>query len=86
MVKKIFVEATNKHLEIFKEISDLTLGDYEIKGNFISVESLLDMIFDLLNEVHIKEELLEDMEQDIQDNYKRISISEQVGISDKDFI
>jgi aspartokinase len=80
----MYIEVSNKEMERFKEISDITLGDYEFKGNFVPVVSLLAMIDDLLLELHNKEEQIEDIKQDIQDNYKRIS--EQVGISDKDFI
>ena len=82
----MYIEVSNKEMERFKEISDITLGDYEFKGNFVPVVSLLTMIDDLLIELHEREEQIEKIEQDIQDNYKRIPVSGQVGISDKDFI
>lgn len=82
----MYIEVSNKKMERFKEISDITVTDYEFKGNFVPVVSLLAMIDDLLLELHEKEEQIEDIKQDIQDNYRRISVSEQVGISDKDFI
>ena len=82
----MYIEVSNKEMEKFKEISDITVTDYEFKGNFVPVVSLLTMIDDLLLELHNKEEQIEDIKQDIQDNYKRISVLEQVGISDKDFI
>lgn len=82
----MYIEVSNKEMESFKEISDITVTDYEFKGNFVPVVSLLAMIDDLLLELHEKEEQIEDIKQDIQDNYRRISVSEQVGISDKDFI
>lgn len=34
---------------------------------------------------HLKDEL-KDLKQDVEDNYRPIPISEQVGISDRDFI
>jgi hypothetical protein len=74
----MYIEVSNKEMERFKEISDITLGDYEFKGNFVPVVSLLAMIDDLLLELHNKEEQIEDIKQDIQDNYKRIPISEQI--------
>jgi aspartokinase len=80
----MYIEVSNKEMERFKEISDITITDYEFKGNFVPVVSLLAMIDDLLLELHEREEQIENIKQDIQDNYKRIS--EQVGISDKDFI
>lgn len=82
----MYIEVSNKEMERFKEISDITVTDYKFKGNFVPVVSLLAMVEDLLLELHNKEEQIEDIKQDIQDNYRRISVSEQVGISDKDFI
>lgn len=69
----MYIEVSNKEMERFKEISDITVTDYEFKGNFVPVVSLLAMIDDLLLELHNKEEQIEDIKQDIQDNYKRIS-------------
>lgn len=82
----MYIEVSNKEMERFKEISDITVTDYEFKGNFVPVVSLLAMVEDLLLELHNKEEQIEDIKQDIQDNYRRISVSEQVCVSDKDFI
>lgn len=82
----MYIEVSDKEMERFKEISDITVTDYEFKGNFVSVVSLLTMIDDLLIELHEREEQIEDIKQDIQDNYKRIPVSEQVCVSDKDFI
>ena len=72
----MYIEVSNEEMERFKEISDITVTDYEIKGNFVPVVSLLTMIDDLLLELHEREEQIEDIKQDIQDNYKRIPISE----------
>ena len=74
----MYIEVSNKEMERFKEISDITVTDYEFKGNFVPVVSLLAMIDDLLLELHEKEEQIEDIKQDIQDNYKRIPVSEQI--------
>lgn len=74
----MYIEVSNKEMERFKEISDITVTDYEFKGNFVPVVSLLTMIDDLLIELHEREEQIEDIKQDIQDNYKRIPISEQI--------
>lgn len=82
----MYIEVSDKEVERFKEISDITVTDYEFKGNFVPVVSLLTMIDDLLIELHEKEEQIEDLEQNIKDNYKKIPVSEQIGISDKDFI
>ena len=69
----MYIEVSNKEMERFKEISDITVTEYGFKGNFVPVVSLLAMVEDLLLELHNKEEQIEDIKQDIQDNYKRIS-------------
>lgn len=77
--------------DILKKVSDVTMTTYDIKWfneeeGFVDEENLLTMIEDLLVELHTLEEKIEDLEKDIEDNYKPIPISEQVGISDRDFI
>lgn len=54
--------------------------------DFVSVEDLIGKIEDLLEE---KEEIRLDYEQfksDVQDNYIRVPLAEQVDISDRNFI
>lgn len=54
--------------------------------DFISVEDLLTKCEDLKDELdHVTEEY-EDFKRDVEDNYKRISVEEQLDISDRDFI
>jgi len=69
----MYIEVSDKEMERFKEISDITVTDYEFKGNFVPVVSLVAMVEDLLMTIHEREEQIEDIKQDIQDNYKRIS-------------
>lgn len=79
--------------DVFEKVHKETLTDYEIKwfnakniDGYIDEECLLCMIEDLLYEVEHWKEKYEDLEQDLQDNYRPIPYSEQVGISDRDFI
>ena len=37
-------------------------------------------------ELHTKEEKIEELENDLESNYKKISLAEQYDISDRDFI
>lgn len=76
-----------------KRASEITGEDYDIKwfdaenfDGYIDTDELISIIDDLIYEVGRLEERLEDLEEDIRDNYKRIPISEQVGINDDDFI
>lgn len=65
--------------------SEITLTDYDIKwfnaeniDGYIDTETLTNIIEDLINEVDRLQEKIEDIEQDIKDNYKAIPIAEQV--------
>ena len=79
--------------EILEKASKITVTDYDIKwfdveniDGYIDNDSIISMIEDLICEVGRLEERIDDLEQDIEDNYKPIPIAEQLGISDKDFI
>ena len=81
------------NFETLERASKMTSTDYEIKwfdaeniDGYIDTENLMSIIEDLICEVDRLQEEIEDMEQNIQDNYKPIPVAEQVGISDKDFI
>lgn len=49
-------------------------------------EDLLDVVDDLITEYEKLEEKYQNLEQDLEDNYKPISASEMYDIDDKDFI
>ena len=77
-----------------KNVLDITLVDYDIKWydaenheGYIEEDSILSMLDDLMTEVHKKEEELEDLKQEIEDNYelKKIDPYEEYGVSKYDF-
>ena len=72
-------------IEKLNEISDITGTDYEITGKFVPVDSMMAALEDLLVQYHKKEEELEDLNENVQDNYRPIPVREQVGVSDRDF-
>ena len=74
--------------EKLKEITRITMGDYEAKLNYIPSENIINIIEDLLCEIHNMEEKIKDMEQDIENNYelKNVNPYEEYGISERDFI
>ena len=81
------------NFETLERASKITSTDYGIEWfdaenirGYIGIDSLLAMVEDLIIEVDRLEEKIEDMEEDIRDNYKPIPYAEQVGVSDKDFI
>ena len=59
--------------------------DYKILGEFIPVESFISIIEDLYGEVEHLQEELEDVIRDRDDNYRPISIKEQLGYNVHDW-
>lgn len=68
------------------KIEKITGIDYDFKGNYLPSESITLIFEDLISEIDRLEEKYSDLEQDLEDNYRPIPVSEQVGISDKNFI
>lgn len=65
--------------KIIDKIEEITCTDYERKGDYIPVENIENMIKDLLYEIDRLNEKIEDMENDIRDNYRLISNEEMYG-------
>ena len=75
-MENIYVDLRNEN----KWIRELFLNK-----DFISVEDLLTKCEDLKDELdHVTEEF-EDFKRDVEDNYRRLEVSEQLDISDRDF-
>lgn len=68
------INMKNYNLESFKE------------KDIYSWEEIISIIEDLECELHTKEEKIEELENDLESNYKKVSLSEQYDISDRDFI
>lgn len=81
-----FQKLTSDEYEMIKKIERITLSDYELIGDFVPSESLMIIIEDLYVELEKERKKNADLRQDIKDNYRPISIAEQVGISDRDFV
>lgn len=81
--------------ELYEKISEITGVDYEanyykdpdIEYVLVFTDAVVNMLEDLLSEYHHKEEELEDLEQDIEDNYqpRKIDPYEEYGVSRNDF-
>jgi hypothetical protein len=82
--------------ELYENISKLTGVDYEplqyknpdVEYLLIPEENIGEMLEDLLAEYHRKEEQLEDLKEDLENNYepKKIDPYEEYGLSRNDFI
>ena len=82
----MYYKLNEKEKEIMGKVSNETFTDYELEGDFIPVDSLMSAIEDLLLEVEHQQECYEDLERDLEDNYRPISQAEQYEVSDSDFI
>ncbi len=71
--------------DLYNKIKDITFTDYEAIGDFIPSESIEPMLEDLLLEIDQLQEKYDDLERDLQDNYRAITPAEMYGVSDKDF-
>lgn len=67
---KIMVEFEE---EIYKKVENITNTNYYPEGDMVPVDSLPVMIEDLLYEYEILKEELEDLKQDLKENYKPVS-------------
>lgn len=78
-LKITFNEDDDKIIKRAEEIVGYNETDY------YTIEDLLGIIDELVFEIHRLEEKIEDREQDIEDNYRRIDVAEQYDISDNMF-
>lgn len=71
-----------------KDFGELFIGKYLTKKfnkDLISIEELISVLEDEIAEREHWKEKYEDLEQDMEDNYKPIPISEQYQIYNSDF-
>ena len=73
--------------EKLKEIQEITMTDYEAKLGYIPSENIINIIDDLLCEIHNMQEKISDMEQDIENNYelKEVNPYIEYGVKESDF-
>ncbi len=79
--------------ELYESISKITGWNYEPIYQkeedapvIITRPKMENILEDLLIEIHDREEKIEDIIKDRDDNYRPVPIEKQVSISDKDFI
>ena len=69
--------------KLIKQVQERTVTDYEVLGEFVPVDSFISMLEDLLAEVDRLEEEKEDIERDKEDNYRKVTVEEQIDYSDR---
>lgn len=64
----------NMYLEMeeekIKKIEEITVTDYEAKGNMIPVKNIYSLIDDLLYEINCLNEKIEDMQNNFEEHYQ----------------
>lgn len=68
----------------------IVMKDYNLESfkekDIYTWDEIISIIEDLEAEKESLKEELNDLQQDLENNYRKIDIAEQVGISDRDFI
>lgn len=54
--------------------------------DMVSIEDILGKLEDLIDELDEVKEEYEDFKRNVEDNYRPVPVSEQLDISDRDFI
>lgn len=85
------VDETN--YETLERVSTLTFTDYDIKWldaedikGFIESDSLFSMLENLLDEYDKLRKKYDDLESDLESNYRAIPVTEQYGINEREFV
>ena len=81
----MFYKLDNKEMKLIDKASEISCTDYDLTGNFIPVENMMSIIEDLLLELDAMQERYDDLEADLEQNYRQIPLSEQYGIRNSDF-
>ena len=76
MKDKMYYKLSDDEKEIVKKVQKRTITEYDIQNDFINVEHIMYMVEDLLNEIDRLEEEKEEIIQERDDNYRRLSYSE----------
>lgn len=79
----LYLELTE---ELKKKIEQITCTDYDFKGIFLPAHNADLLIRDLLVEIDNLNQQIENEENNIKDNYRPISKSEQYDVNNKMFI
>ena len=79
----MYYRLDSDEFKMLQQVEEKTCTDYDIMGNFIPVESLVSAVENLLLELKNLEESYDDLQKDLEENYKPIPVD--LGISDRDF-
>ena len=78
----LFYKLSGRDFERVKEIEKITGNDYELLGDFLPYECLVEIMQDLLLEYDILQESYDNYKQYVADNFKQKSDAELVGYNE----
>ena len=77
-----FYKLNSNEFEAVKRIEKITGCDYELLGDFIPTECLIESARDMLVYYEKLQEEFEDYKQFVKDNYKQLTDAELVGYNE----
>lgn len=75
----IYQKLDENDLLTIQKASEKTFTNYDLLGDFIPNDSFISIIKDLLIVIENLEEINEELEEDIQENYRPISREEELS-------
>lgn len=77
---EIILKLNEKQMETLTKVSEITGVDYDgLQWNInITPDRLIEALEDMICEYHKKEEELDDLKQNIEDNYEQVPVWKQV--------
>lgn len=82
----MYIKLNTNEFEKVQKASEITGTDYKLLGNLMPVENMISVIENLLLEIDLLQEKYEDLEGNLEVNYKAIPVAEQYGISEREFV
>lgn len=73
-------------IDLYLKVEIERIVGYTITPMTMTKEDLVEVVENIITKYKKLEKDYEDLEQNLNDNYRPIPVSEQVGISDRDFI
>lgn len=73
-------------IDLYLKVEIERIVGYTITPMTMTEEDLVEVVENIITKYKKLEKDYEDLEQNLNDNYRPILVSEQVGISDRDFI
>lgn len=74
----MYLQLTEKEIELIKDISKITLTNYDLKDNTLEISQFIPMLEDLKNQLDYEREKYNTFLQFVEDNYKQVKTEEQL--------